>query len=39
MPVSQPRTRWSHGADVLTALELAAKLTIPVNWLYVQIRK
>jgi hypothetical protein len=39
MQVSQPRTRWSHGADVLTAPELAAKLTIPVNWLYVQIRK
>lgn len=37
--VSQPRTRWSHGADVLTAPEMAAKLSIPVNWLYVQIRK
>jgi len=39
MQVSQPRTRWSHGADVLTAPEMAAKLSIPVNWLYVQIRK
>jgi hypothetical protein len=39
MQVSQPRTRWSHDTNVLTAPELAAKLTIPVNWLYVQIRK
>jgi DNA invertase Pin-like site-specific DNA recombinase len=34
-----PRTRWTHGADVVSAHELAAKLNIPVNWLYVQIRK
>jgi hypothetical protein len=33
------RTRWTHDAGVLTAPELAAKLNIPVNWLYVQIRK
>jgi hypothetical protein len=39
MQVSQQRTRWSHDTDVLTAPEMAAKLTIPVNWLYVQIRK
>jgi DNA invertase Pin-like site-specific DNA recombinase len=39
MQVNEPRTRWSHGADVLTAPEMAAKLSIPVNWLYVQIRK
>ena len=39
MRVNQPRTRWSHETDVLTAPELAAKLSIPVNWLYVQIRK
>lgn len=39
MQVSHQRTRWSHDTDVLTAPELAAKLTIPVNWLYVQIRK
>ncbi|KAF0121453.1 MAG: putative transposase [Xanthobacteraceae bacterium] len=32
--VNKPRTRWSHGADVLTAPE-----SIPVNWFYVQIRK
>ena len=28
-----------HDPGVLTAPELAAKLGIPVNWLYVQIRK
>jgi DNA invertase Pin-like site-specific DNA recombinase len=39
MQVNEPRTRWSHGADVLTAPEMAVKLSIPVNWLYVQIRK
>ena len=39
MPVSMQRTRWTHDAGVLTAPELAAKLNIPVNWLYVQIRK
>ncbi len=39
MQVNAPRTRWSHGADVLTAPEMAVKLSIPVNWLYVQIRK
>ncbi|MCQ4189009.1 hypothetical protein [Methylocystis suflitae] len=37
--VNKPRTRWSHGADVVTAPEKATKLSIPVNWLYVQIRK
>jgi hypothetical protein len=39
MQVSQPRTRWTHDADVLTAPEFAVKLNVPVNWLYVQIRK
>lgn len=39
MQVNEPRTRWSHGADVLTAPEIAVKLSVPVNWLYVQIRK
>lgn len=33
------RTRWTHSAGALSAQELAAKLSIPVNWLYVQIRK
>ena len=31
--------RWTHPVCALTAKELAAKLDIPVNWLYVQIRK
>lgn len=35
----RPRTRWTHGRQSLSAPELAAKLSIPVNWLYVQIRK
>jgi hypothetical protein len=39
MQVNQPHTRWTHDASVLTAPELATKLNIPVNWLYVQIRK
>src|SRR5215471_12598056 len=33
------RTRWSHDSNSLTAPELAARLNIPVNWLYVQIRE
>jgi hypothetical protein len=33
------RTRWRHPVGALTANELAAKLNIPMNWLYVQIRK
>jgi len=37
--VTQPRTRWTHDAGVLSAQELASKLNIPVNWLYVQIRQ
>ena len=39
VPVSEPRSRWSHDSGSLTAPELAAKLSIPVNWLYVQIRE
>lgn len=39
LKVSQQRIRWWHGAGQLSAPELAAKLGIPVNWLYVQIRK
>ena len=35
----EQRTRWQHSNDVLTANELADRLDIPVNWLYVQIRK
>ena len=37
--VSKPRSRWSHDSGLLTAPELAARLSIPVNWLYVQIRE
>ena len=36
--VIKQRTRWEHPPGILTANELAAKLAIPVNWLYVQIR-
>ncbi|TIL83155.1 MAG: recombinase family protein [Mesorhizobium sp.] len=32
------RNRWSHVSSLLSAPELAARLNIPVNWLYVQIR-
>jgi Recombinase zinc beta ribbon domain len=37
--VSDPRSRWSHDTSLLSAPELAAKLNIPVNWIYVQIRQ
>jgi hypothetical protein len=37
--VSEPRSRWSHDSNSLTGPELAARLNIPVNWLYVQIRQ
>jgi DNA invertase Pin-like site-specific DNA recombinase len=37
--VTTQRTRWSHDSSSLSANELAAKLNIPVNWLYVQIRQ
>jgi len=36
---SAPRNRWTHDTRPLTAPELAARLNIPVNWLYVQIRQ
>lgn len=36
---SAPRNRWTHEPGLLTAPELAARLNIPVNWLYVQIRR
>ncbi len=38
MKVIKQRTRWAHPPEVITANALAAKLGIPVNWLYVQIR-
>jgi len=37
--VTTQRTRWSHDSCSLSANELAAKLNIPVNWVYVQIRQ
>ena len=37
--VIAPRNRWTHDARSLSATELAARLNIPVNWLYVQIRQ
>ena len=39
VPITMQRTRWTHPVDVLTANELAVRLNIPMNWLYVQIRK
>ena len=37
--VTTQRTRWDHEASLLSPPQMAAKLNIPVNWLYVQIRK
>lgn len=37
--VAEPRTRWSHDPRWLSAPELASRLNIPVNWVYVQIRQ
>jgi DNA invertase Pin-like site-specific DNA recombinase len=37
--VTAARSRWFHGSDLLSVPELAGRLDIPVNWLYVQIRK
>jgi DNA invertase Pin-like site-specific DNA recombinase len=37
--IATQRNRWNHDANFLSATELAAKLDIPVNWLYVQIRQ
>jgi hypothetical protein len=37
--IDAQRNRWTHDPRVLSAPELAAKLNIPVNWLYVQIRQ
>jgi DNA invertase Pin-like site-specific DNA recombinase len=37
--VAAQRHRWTHDPSVLSAPELASKLNIPVNWLYVQIRQ
>jgi Recombinase zinc beta ribbon domain len=37
--VTEQRNRWIHDSSLLSAPELAARLDIPVNWLYVQIRQ
>jgi DNA invertase Pin-like site-specific DNA recombinase len=37
--VTEQRNRWVHDPSLLSAQQLAAKLNIPVNWLYVQIRQ
>lgn len=37
--VGAQRSRWRHDPGLLSAQELAARLNIPVNWLYVQIRQ
>ena len=37
--VTEPRTRWSHDTGLLSAPQLAIRLNIPVNWIYVQIRQ
>jgi hypothetical protein len=36
--VTERRTRWSHDTGLLSAPQLAVRLNIPVNWIYVQIR-
>jgi len=33
------RSRWTHQPSWLSATQLAARLHIPVNWIYVQIRQ
>lgn len=37
--VAEQRSRWDHDPNLLSPPELAARLNIPVNWLYVQIRQ
>ena len=37
--VAAQRNKWRHAPGLLSANEVATKLGIPVNWLYVQIRK
>ncbi|MCR6732736.1 MAG: hypothetical protein OJJ21_05610 [Ferrovibrio sp.] len=36
--VAAQRSRWEHDGSLLSPPELARRLEIPVNWLYVQIR-
>jgi len=39
LKVAKQRTRWNHDPGLLSVTELAAKLNIPVKWLYIQIRQ
>ncbi len=39
LKVTTQRTRWDHEASFLSPPQMAVKLNIPVNWIYVQIRK
>lgn len=37
--VATQRNRWTHASTSLSAAQVAARLNIPVNWIYVQIRQ
>ncbi|MER8537611.1 recombinase family protein [Mesorhizobium sp. M1005] len=37
--ITTQRNRWTHEFTSLSATQLAARLNIPVNWIYVQIRQ
>jgi hypothetical protein len=37
--VAERRTRWSHDTSLLSTPQLAVRLNVPVNWIYVQIRQ
>lgn len=37
--ITTQRNRWTHKVTSLSATQLAARLNIPVNWIYVQIRQ
>jgi DNA invertase Pin-like site-specific DNA recombinase len=39
VPLTGRRTRWSHDTSWLSAPQLAVRLNIPVNWIYVQIKQ
>ena len=39
LKTARQRTRWNHDPGLLSVTELAARLNIPVKWLYIQIRQ
>jgi DNA invertase Pin-like site-specific DNA recombinase len=39
LKMAKQRTRWNHDPGLLSATALAARLNIPVKWLYIQIRQ